>query len=543
MLQRSPLPLPLLACAIIFISCILCTVAPLHRVAGTPLMLQLPTSKLLEVWGVWLPPDLHLTKDPQSSHISSSYIEFLLLMAVAFVVYILTALIIYRQQGQGNSSRILRLIWIVTIITCFIFVLTPAMLSHDIFVYAGFGRIISVYHANPYFVTLNTFPHDPFIPLDDWRGSTSAYGPLWLAISAVEARILGENLQYTILAYRLFGSATHLLNIWLISTTLRMMKRSPKTVAIGTLLYAWNPLVLLESCLGAHNDIFLVTLILLGICLCARAEQRGFAFLRNYLPIIVIFTLAALVKFTAAPLIVFSLVLLARHTLISNDSIESKKSVVLSRRLALMKVLFAGCISMLIAIVMYAPFWVNHSIRDIINSFSSPPSARFAFGSILSAIQHSLQTYALPVQKSWALLYLLSQHSVWNAINLVVLICFLCVGSICLWRTPTTHSLALITLGTLCALLVVTPWFYPWYIIWLVGLVPVSLPVNEEQRIGRGYMAFALTFSASSFFFYLFTLSPPPIGGWIGFRCLSTIGPPFLTYAIFATFQFSSNEF
>jgi hypothetical protein len=530
--QRAPLPLTLVICTFIFVACMLCTVAPLHRVAGTPLLLHLLTSKFLEIWAVWLPSNLHLTKDPQASHISSNYIEFLLLVAVAFIAYSLAALIISRQRSKNNYLSILRLIWAGTIITSLIFVLTPAMLSRDIFVYAGFGRVISVYHANPYFVPLNAFPHDPFIPLDDWRGSTSAYGPLWLAISALVARILREDPLQTILAYRVFGLAAHLLNTWLIYTMLCMIKRSPREVLIGTLLYAWNPLVLLESCLGAHNDIFVVTLILLGICLCIRAEHRGFTLLRSFLPVIVVFTVATMVKFTAAPLIVFSLVLLARHCL---PLTESNKSLALSRQWALMKILSAGCISLIIALAMYAPFWVGHDIHDVTTSFTSPPSASSSFGSILSALQFSIRPDGLPTQKSWfsVLLYQLSQHSVWNVINLAVLISFSCFGCVCLWRTPSARTLALITLGTFCALLVVTPWFFPWYVTWLVGLVPVCLPVDGEHRVGRSAVAFALTFSFSAFLFYLLTLSPPPIGGWVGLRCLSTIGPPILAFCIF----------
>ncbi len=197
-------------------------------------------------------------------------------MALAFGAYGLCALLIWRQPAQDNFSATLRLIWLGAIATGLIFVLTPAMLSHDIFVYAGYGRILVAHHANPYFVPLKAFPQDPFMPLDDWKGATAAYGPLWLDISALGALLSGDDPLRYILAYRLFGLAAHLLNIWLIYTTLRVMKRSPRTVTLGVLLYAWNPLALLESSLGGHNDVFLVTFILLGILLSVRAEQRSF---------------------------------------------------------------------------------------------------------------------------------------------------------------------------------------------------------------------------------------------------------------------------
>jgi hypothetical protein len=295
-----------------------------------------------------------------------------------------------------------------------------------------------------------------------------------------------------------------------------MLKCPPRTVTLGVLLYAWNPLALLESSLGGHNDVFLVTLILLGILLSFRAEQRSFTSLRSYLVYllpIVAFTLAALVKYTAAPLIAFFLVMLVRHTLIN--------------------VLFAGLISAVLALAFYVPFWVGHSVRDIVRSFTSPPSATAAYSSVLFAIQHSL-----PARTSWAYLplHLLSFHSVWNIINVATLLCALFIGAVCLWRTPTTYTLALTALATSGVLLVITPWFFPWYVVWLVGLVPICLP-GAYRRISRALLAFALTFSASALFFYLLNLSPPPIGGWIGLRCLSTIGPPLLAFFVFLSFK------
>ena len=74
------------------------------------------------------------------------------------------------------------------------------------------------------------------------------------------------------LAFRTVAFASHLANIWLVGRTLKTLGRSPRTVTTGMLLYAWNPLVLFESCVGAHNDTFMLFLVLLGIYLGARAD-------------------------------------------------------------------------------------------------------------------------------------------------------------------------------------------------------------------------------------------------------------------------------
>ena len=71
----------------------------------------------------------------------------------------------------------------------------------------------------------------------------------------------------------MLGLVAHLTNaflIWLIVGRL-----SPHRQLLGTLLYAWNPLCLLEFCASAHNDAVMLTFLLLGIyCLLRGWEGR-----------------------------------------------------------------------------------------------------------------------------------------------------------------------------------------------------------------------------------------------------------------------------
>src|SRR5947209_3994440 len=376
-------------CMLAFILCILISVNPLLHLAGKTFLLSLPTNPFLLWWGSWLPVKLQLASDYRASMITTNSIEFLLLMALAFGVYGLSAFLIQRLPEQSNYKNVTRLIWLGTIIGGLIFVLTPAMLSRDIFVYVGYGRTIVAHHANPYFVPLSRFPQDPLTVYDDWKDATAAYGPLWLTICSLWTLVLGNSPLGYVLAFRLFALAAHLLNIWLVATILRKTGSSARTVTLGTLLYAWNPLVLQESSLGGHNDIFMVTLILLGILLCLHAEQRHFARPSHYLPPVLAFTLAALVKFTALPLIALFLVMLARNTLYPAQAASlttNEQTGALHWRSMFLKVLLACIAGGFVALTFYAPFWFGHSIHDIRQSFSSPPSANFSEYSLMRAI-------------------------------------------------------------------------------------------------------------------------------------------------------------
>src|SRR4029077_18157998 len=131
--------------------------------------------------------------------------------------------------------------------------------------------------------------------------------------------------------------------------------RPPRVVTLGMLLYAWNPLVLLESSLGGHNDVFMLTFVLAGILLAVYAEQRGRSVLaRGYLPVIIMLTLAALVKFTALPIVLAYLLFLTCKALrSSSDHVRADWHQAI-------RVLFWSTLTgLLVAFMFYGPFWLG----------------------------------------------------------------------------------------------------------------------------------------------------------------------------------------
>ena len=517
-----------------FLLCILITIAPLNRLAGTTLLASLPWSMLLTVVGTKLPTDLHLTANTHASQINTNSIEFLTGMLLVYFFYFLSAYVAQKHVGaqkdlepSDNSAQLMQIflkyIWIGAVLVSIIYVLTPSSLSHDYAVYAGYGRIIVTYHANPYYTPLSAFPHDPFYQLDDWRDAVAAYGPVWLLICAISTLVAGSGILQYLFFYRILGLLAHLLNIWLVTTILQKTKRSSRTVVLGTLLYAWNPLVLLESGLGGHNDIVMVTCLLSGIALCVRAEQNGFLRARQYLPPLVAFTCAALIKFTAAPMIAFYLVLLARRVFIYKQLSGQKEQAYLrSRWLVVLRVVAsATLVSCCLAITLYVPLWLGHSLHEIVTSLGSPPSSRLAFGSLLLGLQR------VSSHEGNVFLTFLSLHSTWNAINALVVAGSFCLGGIWIYRTPTTLTVVQATLALLGALLIVTPWFFPWYVLWIVSLAALCLPTQKEH-VKRALVGSTLAFSASALTIYLFR-GYPPIGDWGGLTSLTTIGPPLIT--------------
>ena len=517
-----------------FVTCFLVMLAPLSRIPGTSITSQMPLRKLVGWAGSWLPRDLHLDPNLQISQSGTNTVEFLLLIAVAFVIYGLCALFISLWAPENKHNRTLLLIWLSTLVAGLLLLLVPVSVSHDVFVYAGYGRLMMVYHANPYFVPPATFPHDPIYPLNGWTYSTSAYGPLWLLVCALSELFCGADPLRYVIFFCVLGLMLHLLNTLLVTTILRTMGRSQRTVVLGTILYAWNPLLLFESSNGGHNDIFMITFILLGILFAIRAEKRGFVHLRNYALPLVAFTLAALVKFTAAPLIVLFIITLIfyRLRLASSPSGSFRESLYYRGEPALRTALYASIISGVVVLLFYGPFFFGHSPHAIIYSFTSPPSSTGAHKSLLDGVlQWQARNHLPPHTFMHALIYQLSNHKLWTAITILTLAATMIIGIAWLWKTPTTRTFVLASLTTLGAFLVVAPWFLTWYTSWPVALAVVCLPVMYERK-GRALLAFALVFSATAFFLYLYNGSSPS-KIWNLFSCLITYAPPLLAFLIF----------
>lgn len=477
--------------------CALLSVTPLIRVPDAVITLHLPTGELLARASNWLPARLG-----SLDKAASAFTEFFALLILAFLCYGLGALLL-RRQSPTNNQRVLRgLIWLVAVLVGLIYVATPAMLSHDIIVYANYSRILGAYHVNPYFVTGATFPQDPFTLLNYWSKAISAYGPAWILVCGFFGQMLKPDPATYVTAFRLFALGCNLLNIWLVGRVLHNMGRSARTVTLGMLLFAWNPLLLLESALGGHNDSFMLTFILAGVLLAARAERHGLLpRARGYLPAVAALVLAALVKFTALPILVIYLLFLVSKALRPTaDSPREPRLALRNWRPALLILCWSGLTGGLLVLAFYGPFWLGHHPTAILGSFQNAPSSLAAENSFLRSLAE-WQKYHPGMQNG--VLNLLGMRRFWDDLTILGIVLCLLLGTLRLWQKPTTRTFAVISLLTMSVVLLITPWFFSWYITWLLGLAFVSLP-TRQNRFEMALLAFVCTFSFSALITYLF---------------------------------------
>jgi hypothetical protein len=188
----------------------------------------------------------------------------------------------------------------------------PAGESHDIFDYLFRGRMMVEYQANPLVDVPNEFDlSTPYARYLAWRKNVDTYGPVWEVFSAAVAGSvhhtalwLGwwvedqpscpkspESCRLLILyltAYRMLSVGLTGLSGWLIAS----MVRCNQAVLVPLALAAWllNPLVLIATAVGGHNDTLMLALALVGWW-CLQRQQPFLALLA--------LILAAHVKLTA----------------------------------------------------------------------------------------------------------------------------------------------------------------------------------------------------------------------------------------------------
>jgi alpha-1,6-mannosyltransferase len=158
--------------------------------------------------------------------------------------------------------------------------LLPGLYTTDIFSYVMYGQISAVYNLNPYLYPPNYFPNHELMngnwihPI--WFDAASVYGPLWTNLGWVFARLIEPlNLVYQVFAYKVLMNVAHVINLALVWWLLTLLMASrPRARLTAFTIFAWNPVMLFDGPGNAHNDVLMVTLLLLGVAPLALTAAR-----------------------------------------------------------------------------------------------------------------------------------------------------------------------------------------------------------------------------------------------------------------------------
>jgi alpha-1,6-mannosyltransferase len=136
----------------------------------------------------------------------------------------------------------------------------PAILSEDTASYWAYGRILGVYHGNPFVQSPRDYsgphPYSTDVSYNElaevWQDIPSTYGPGFIWIAALVARASGTSFATAVFLFKtvaLFGILG--VSLLIIGATREMR---PEERALRLVLWGWNPIVVLYLGGGGHND-------------------------------------------------------------------------------------------------------------------------------------------------------------------------------------------------------------------------------------------------------------------------------------------------
>lgn len=215
-----------------------------------------------------------------------------------WVVYLSAAALIERRRLASQRRPMIGIILAFAVVFNITLVLAmPPILSSDIYHYGIFGRMVSVYGQNPYVLTSAAAAGDIFWPYSSFHAVTSRYGPVWTLIEGGVALLGGNSVLQTVLVFKGVAALFNLANCLLVFVLVRRF--TDEDGLNGLLLYAWNPLILLETAGAGHNDGAMMALALLGVLLAVRGRLLiGLGVL----------LLSAMIKYITALLVLFIVV-------------------------------------------------------------------------------------------------------------------------------------------------------------------------------------------------------------------------------------------
>lgn len=156
-------------------------------------------------------------------------------------------------------------VWKLIIFTTVVLAFSYNAFSYDLFNYIFDAKILTHYHQIPYFYSALNFPNDPMLSFMRWTHRTFPYGPSWLALTA-PLSFIGMNVFLpTFFLFKFLAALSFLGSCYLIYKISE--KIFPQDSLLNLAFFAFNPLVLIECLVSAHNDIPMIFFLLLSIYL------------------------------------------------------------------------------------------------------------------------------------------------------------------------------------------------------------------------------------------------------------------------------------
>ncbi len=200
---------------------------------------------------------------------------FITLLCILFLYYFV--MIFLSSRLLISFKQLISLVFFISFILIFSY---PAF-SHDIYNYMFDARIVTSYHANPYIHTALDFPSDLWTRFMHWTHRKYPYGPVWLLLTLPFSFLGFGKFVLTLVNFKLMFTLFHLGNIYLIWKILEKIR--PKNKLCGLAIYAFNPLIIIESLISLHNEVIMLFFLLLCIYQLVSKKEWWWILLSGFL--------------------------------------------------------------------------------------------------------------------------------------------------------------------------------------------------------------------------------------------------------------------
>ncbi len=480
---------------------------------------------------------------------------------IIFVITFCALLLLYFLAVSYLPARIsYKYIFSSTLLLGTFYLFIPIITSQDIFSYIAYTRMETLYHLNPLTTPPAAISGDSIYHFLYWANQPSIYGPTWVFITGIAQRFaLVSGLTHILFMQfflRLWGFIMHLGSLYLVIQLSRQMYLSingkpyispeqQQKLRRAALAFAWNPFLLLEACVNAHNDTTILFLVLLALYfLSSHITQR---MPRSYLLTAALLAVAACLKITMLVLFPGFLLFL---WLRPQPLLQEKRFRWISK---LPKVFASTGVFAGIIVLLYAPFWQNGELLHIL--LVTPGASRdinSIYESFVRIFAYAKGIYISPENVDTGSWIETVSHQV-STILFVILYAAFCLRSLFLPRSINTLPALIrwLALAWLLYCFVGSPWFWPWYITTFLGLAAVIEPVQIQEIVasftprpfqGKSFnlTIFSRVISVSMLSIYFFTILAPdailipflPHVRWMYLRGLLAWVPPFLAVYI-----------
>jgi len=378
-----------------------------------------------------------LMNAPGLANASATRLKILAVLAgLGIVLSYAWALYIFRQKEGRKLTTILGVAAGLSVLL----VLMPPLVSRDIFSNIFYGKIGAVYKQNPYLITPQRFLDDPLMAFTslNWKNTGVVYAPLYTMFSIFLVKVTGSGITANIYSFKTAMALFHLVNIMLVWKLLEDI--APERRSFGTMLYAWSPLVLIETAGGGHNDIMMICFALAALLLIMRKHD---------LLAFVMLTLSVMVKYITALFLVIFMIYLLRNRALWWDRA---------------KVLVGyGAVFLIIVGMLFMPFWQGiHTLDSTRQNLGLSNSFSLSWH-VTHLVQVIFRGIGLPANTANSLGSLLGKALGWMILLGVLLYFSLKVKE----RGDMPEAWTMVTV----AFLLTTGYVLPWYFIWLIPLL------------------------------------------------------------------------